>query len=430
MKWILRSLLFMVLSATAPAHAICTIEAPVIGPVGPATLDVLERVQKKAEQNKCDSILLLINTPGGAVDSTRKIVENILNSKRPVLCLVYPDGGHAGSAGAILLQACHVNGALTGTNLGAATPIMGTGESIPEDLRKKMLNDMTSWMDSLTGLRRRNAAFGRDIIVDAKAVTAEEAHRLKAIDFLVNSKSEFLEKAGGREVAMTEKQIHKVQVGDVIPFELDTRFQILSFLSDPQIAYLLFLGSLALLYFEFTHPGTLIAGVSGGLGLILAMIALHKLNVEWGGLLLILLGIALLIAEMFVPSFGALGVGGITAFIVGSLFLFDPVKTGYAIPLSTVVIATLVFGGLFLGIGLLVLKTLRLRRKLGVEEQVGGEARVASVQSDSLSGFVEQRGEMWAFTSDEPVTVGQMVDVVEHSGLVLKVKRKNKESSC
>lgn len=405
----------------------CTLEVEMSGPIGSGSLDLLERAQARADESQCQSLLLLINTPGGSVDSTRRIVSEILNSKRPVLCLVYPDGAHAGSAGAIILQACHVNGAMSGTNLGAATPILGDGQSMSEDLRKKMVNDMTSWMDSLTSMRKRDQSFGRDIILEAKAVAAEEAHKIGAIDFVVKSKQEFLNLAQGRSVLMTEGKKQDVIVGDLVTFALDFRFQLLSLLSDPQIAYLLFLGGLALLYFEFTHPGTLIAGVTGGLCLILALIALHKLNVEWGGLLLILLGVALLIAEMFVPSFGALGIGGMVAFVVGSVFLFDPVKTGgYTLPLSTILITALFFGGLFLGIGYLVLQTFRIKRREGVDEFFGEVGEVLKVTRQGRSGFIEIKGENWAFESEGSVDLGDRVKVIGHKGLKLKVMKESK----
>lgn len=398
----------------------CTLEVPIVGPIGSGTVDVITRAQAKAESEGCESSLLLINTPGGSLESTRMIVEKILNSPKPILCLVYPDGGHAGSAGAIILQACHVNGAMKNTNLGAATPIMGTGQDIDGDLRKKMINDTTSWMDSLTTLRGRDAKFGRDIVTDAKAVSAEEAKKIGAIDLLVQSKSEFLEKAKNREVSMTGGDKARVQTGDLVSFALDVRYQILSLLSDPQIAYLLFLGSLALLYFEFTHPGTLVAGVIGGLGLVLSLVALHKLNVEWGGLVLILLGIALLIAEMFIPSFGALGLGGIAAFIVGSIFLFDPAKTGgYTLPISTILITAAIFASLFLGIGYLVLQTLKLRKERGASEFLGQVAKVVSDQ------YVEIQGELWKFESSDAVKIGDLVEVTKTDGLNLVVKLKS-----
>lgn len=406
--------------AATPA---CTAEIEVTDIIGPATFDLLQRGEKFAAQEKCASILLLINTPGGSLDSTRRIVELIVNSTRPYLCLVAPSGGHAGSAGAIILQACHVNGALTGTNLGAATPVTMGGE-VPEDLRKKILNDTRSWLDSLTKLRKRNQQFGRDIILEAKAVTAEEALKLKAIDFVGGSKEEFLKFAAGRSVQMSESRLEKVETGPIHSFILDVRYKLLSILTDPQLAYLLLLGSLGLLYFEMTHPGTMIAGVTGAVGLIVAMIALHKLEVEYGGLALILLGITMLVAELFVPSFGALGVGGIVSFVFGSLFLFDPVKTGYRLPLSLIMPAALIFAGILLGVGFLLLKTRKVKKKGGFEDLLGLSAHVVSLDGNSgREGMIELRGELWKFMSSTPVVLHDTVLVNGYQGLVLKVEK-------
>ncbi len=430
--WI-ASLLIMILSTSAfsqektdaaPAPSACTASIEVTDVIGPASLDLLQRGEKYAEQERCSSILLLINTPGGSLDSTRRIVELIVNSRFPYLCLVSPAGGHAGSAGAILLQACHVNGALSGTNLGAATPVTMGGE-IPEDMRKKILNDTSSWLDSLTKMRGRNEQFGRDIILEAKAVTAEEAMKLKAIDFVGASKEDFVQFATGRVVTMSGEKKEKVATGPLKSYELDIRYRILSILTDPQLAYLILLGSLGLLYFEMTHPGTMIAGVVGAVGLIVAMVALHKLEVEYGGLALILLGVAMLIAEMFVPSFGALGIGGIVSFIFGSVFLFDPVKTGYRLPLTLIMPTAVVLAGMFLGIGYLMLRTAGVKKKGGFEDLLGVKARVVSVENAGLAGMVELRGELWKFESPRPVGMSEVVVIRDHQGLILKVEKES-----
>lgn len=411
-------------TAQVSAVSPCTMEVDITDTIGPATVDLLKRVEKRASEQKCSSILLLVNTPGGSLESTRIIVGMILNSPIPYLCLISPSGAHAGSAGAIILQACHVNGGLHGTNLGAATPVTLGGE-MPEDLRKKILNDTRSWLESLTRLRGRSDKFGQDIILEAKAVTAEDALKLKAIDFVGPSKIEFLKFAQDREVKMSESKMEAVKVGEISRFEHDTRHKVVSLLTDPQLAYLILLGSLALLYFEITHPGTMIAGVAGGLGLIIAMVALHKLDVEWGGLMLIFLGIGLLIAEIFVPSFGILGIGGITAFALGSVFLFDPVKTfGYRLPLTLILPVVIFFGAVFIGVSYLMLKTTKVKKKGGFEDLIGLQAKVISVdEHNSNKGRIELRGEIWSFESKTALNIDDEVKVNGHNGLVLQVHK-------
>lgn len=405
---------------------VCTAEVQITDVIGPATVDLLKRTHKFAEREQCRSILLLVNTPGGSLESTRIIVEWILNSQIPYLCLVSPSGGHAGSAGAIILQACHVNGALHGTNLGAATPVTMGGE-IPKDLRQKIMNDTRSWLESLTRLRGRSDKFGQDIIVEAKAVTAEDALKLKAIDWAGSSKMQFVKFADGREVKMPESKLEKVRAGETRTFEHDTRHKVLTLFTDPQLAFMLLMGSLALLYFEITHPGTMIAGVVGGLGLVIALIALHKLDVEWGGLALIFLGVGLLIAELFVPSFGILGVGGLTAFVLGSLFLFDPVKTGgYRLPLSLIMPVVIFFGLVFAGVSYLLLKTGKVTKKGGFEDLMGLSARVMSLdEGDPTHGMLELRGEIWKFRSRSALNVNDQVRVDGYEGLVLKVDKES-----
>lgn len=400
--------------------AACTKQVSITDVIGPGTVDLLKRVESRAEQEKCASILLLVNTPGGSLQSTRIIVEMILNSPRPYLCLISPSGGHAGSAGAIILQACHVNGGLHGTNLGAATPVTMEGD-LPKDLRQKILNDTRSWLESLTRLRGRSDKFGQDIILEAKAVTAEDALKLKAIDFVGPTLAEFLKFSEGRQVKMTDSKMEAVRVGPLSDFTHDTRHKVVSLLTDPQFAYMLLLGSLALLYFEITNPGTMVAGVLGALGLIISMVALDKLGVEYGGLALMLLGIVLLIAEIFVPSFGILGVGGVTAFVLGSIFLFDPVESfGYRLPLTLIAPVVIMSAGIFFGLSYLMIKTRSVKKMGGFEDLMDLEAEVVRLENP-LEGTIELRGELWKFKSTAPVQIHDKVKVTGHKDLVLFV---------
>ncbi|MEK6554136.1 MAG: nodulation protein NfeD, partial [Bdellovibrionota bacterium] len=240
--------------------AACTLEVDIIGAIGPASLDLITRVQGRAEKAGCKSILLQINTPGGSLQTTRMIVERILDSEIPFLCLVAPAGAHAGSAGAIIMQACHVAGGLETTNLGAATPISSDGAQIAEDLRKKIMNDTRSWVEGLAQLRGRNVEFARDIVEKAKSVSSKEAVQLRAIDWVGNNKIEFLKFASTKTVQLQSKKDSAVLVGPLQTFALDLRYRVMDLVTNPQIAYILFMGSLGLLYFEMTHPGSIVPG--------------------------------------------------------------------------------------------------------------------------------------------------------------------------
>lgn len=404
------------------SSAACTLEVEITGVIGPATVDLLKRVENRANAERCASILLLVNTPGGGLESTRLIVESVLNSKVPYLCLISPDGAHAGSAGAIILQACHVNGGLVGTHLGAATPV-SQGQDLPQDLRKKILNDTRSWLDSLTSRRGRSQKFGEDIIMDAKSVTATEAKKIQAIDWVGDSKAEFLKFASGRNVKMTESQESEVRNGPLVRFDLDLRYRLLALITDPELAYMLLLASLALIYFELTHSGVIVPGIAGAVGLVISLIALHKLEVEYGGLLLIFIGIGLMIAEMFLPTFGLVGAAGVACLLVGSLFLFDPVRSwGYQLPYGLVMTTVIATALALVGLSILFLRSTRVRKKGGFDDLLGVHARVVTLES-AHRGTVELRGELWKFESRNELAVNDNVVVRGHKGLTLRVDK-------
>jgi membrane-bound serine protease (ClpP class) len=424
------AVLMGILSATLSAKAeegvapACTVGVTIREGIGAATLDYLTRAENFAAEKKCGSILVRMNTPGGSLQSTRLIVERILASPVPYLCLISPPGGHAGSAGAIILMACHVNGGLTATNIGAATPILGNGAEAPKDLRNKMVNDTVSWLEGIVGLRGRDLQFAKEIVTEAKAVSAEEAKKLKALDFVTNNEQEFLHAAQGHKIILGEKKESTVEVGPLVEFAPDLRYQILNFTADPEIAYLLFMGSIALLYAEITHPGLVAPGVIGGIGLVLSLIAFHKLEVFWGGLALILLGIAFLVAELFVASFGVLGIGGVISFVVGSVLLFDRDITGYSLPWTLIGGVTLVVVAILLGLGGMALRTVRRRRKDTDHDLKTKTVKVVSVEPGGLVGQVEILGEVWRFRSDHEIQLADQVEVLSREGLTLHIKKK------
>lgn len=421
------AVLMGLMSQSAKADALaekCTVAVTIREAIGAATLDYLTRAENMAAEKKCSSIFVRMNTPGGSLQSTRLIVEKILASPVPYLCLISPSGGHAGSAGAIILMACHVNGGLTATNIGAATPILGNGAEMQKDLRNKMVNDTVSWLEGIVTLRGRDLQFAKEIVTEAKAVSADEAKKLKALDIVTGNEQEFLKEAEGRKIILGDKNESQVEVGTLIEFMPDFRYQILNFTADPEIAYLLFMGSIALLYAEITHPGMVAPGVIGGIGLVLSLIAFHKLEVFWGGLALILLGIAFLVAEVFVASFGILGIGGIISFVVGSVLLFDKDITGYSLPWMLIGAVTLVLAGIMLGLGSLAIRTLRTRRKDADYDLKTKSVKVVSVDSTGRAGQVEILGEVWKFSSDQPIEIGDRVEVLGREGLTLKIRKK------
>lgn len=410
------------------AHAVktsagCTTAVSLKDSIGAATLDVFQRVSERAKLNHCSSILIRINTPGGQLQSTRLITEHILASQIPFLCLISPAGGHAGSAGAIILQACHISGGLTATNVGAATPIMGTGENIPEDLRHKMINDTVSWVQGMASLRGRSQDFAKKIVTEGLAVTAEEAVKMKAMNFATVTEKEFLDRAQGLTVLTEDKKEMKVEVGELKEFELDVRYRILQFVSEPEWAYMLFLGALLLLYAEFSHPGLFLPGVTGAILLILSLISFNKMDANMGAMVLMILGLAFWVAELFITSKGILGIAGTIAFLLGSFLLFDR-ESGLYIPVQLILMAGLIFGGFSAGLAFLAARTLRKPKQDYDHEMKTARVEILEVNPDLKSGRVRALGEIWSFESLDSLNLNDSVQIVARENLKLIIKKK------
>ncbi len=424
----MKYLAWLVIFFATHAMADCTLQMAVDGgSVSAATFDYLERGQKQATDNKCSSILLLVNTPGGNLKTTRLIVENILNSELPYLCLIYPSGAHAGSAGAIIMQACHVSGAMESTNIGAATPVSGQGTEMSEDLRKKIINDTVSWVHGLTEKRKRNRKFGEELVTEAKSVSGREAVKLGGIDVVVKAKQEFLDFADGKVVDIANNQ-GTVTVGNLEYFDPDTRYRVLEFITDPQFAYFIFMGSLGLLYFEFTNPGTLIPGIVGSIGLLVSLVSFHKLEVSMAGLVLMLLGLGFMMAEPFVPSFGALAAGGIVSFIMGGLFLFDDNPFGYTLPFYDTILPVAVSVGLAMLILARILVRSQRKKKLCGEDQIIGKTAMVIKEHKLSRGKGKYKvlceGAIWTAVCDSKIFSDEEVDVVGVDGLILHIAKK------
>ncbi len=411
-------------STVSTKPATCTVALTLHDTIGAATFDIIQRASEEAAKDHCASVFIRLNTPGGYLQSTRLITEHILSSPIPFLCLISPAGGHAGSAGAIILQACHVTGGLTATNLGAATPILGEGQQMPKDLRNKMVNDTVSWVQGMAELRGRNLEFAKKIVTEAKAVTADEAVKMGALDLATATEKEFLEKAQDRTVLVSDKKKVQVEVGTLKEFPTDIRYQILQFVSEPEWAYLLFMGSLLLLYAEFSHPGLILPGVSGAILLTLSLIAFNKLDAHGGALILMVLGLVFWVAELFITSKGILGIAGTISFILGSFLPFDRTEPGLYIPLRLILTAGFVFGGVSGTLAFLAAKTLSKPHHDFDHQMQSAKSRLMNISEDGLSGRVEIVGEIWNFKSEEPLMIQDEIEVVGRKNLTLFVKKK------
>ena len=367
-------------------------------------------------------LIILLDTPGGLDLAMRDIVKGLLNAPLPVIVFVFPAGARAASAGAIITVAAHVAAMAPGTNMGAAHPVgLGIGK-MDKTMAKKVENDAVAYGKSIAKKRGRNEGWVERAIKKSESITAEEALRLNVIDFVAADISQLLAQAAGKEITLPwGKSVLKTRGAIINHKKMGVRHRILSALSDPNIAYILLLMGLAGLYFEFSHPGAILPGVVGGISLILAFFALQTLSVNYAGVLLIIFGILLFIAEIKVVSHGLLTVGGIISLVIGSLMLFASPDPALRVSLKIMIPMLATISLFFAGVIALVLKAQTGKRHTGKEGMVGKEGR--AITDIYKEGKIFIKGEYWNAFSDKLVEKGKgvrVVDVVD--GLRTKVE--------
>jgi membrane-bound serine protease (ClpP class) len=412
------------------------------GAIGPATSAYVTDAIAEAEARQARVLVLRMDTPGGLDTSMRAIVKAIIGSTVPVVGYVAPSGARAASAGTYILYACHVAAMAPGTNLGAATPIQigglpgggppekgksagkSTGDGEPPSSgdaeTDKLVNDATAYIRSLAQLRGRNADWAAKAVRQAASLPAAEALKLGVVDLIAPNLDDLLAKLNGRTVQTAAgKILLRTDALSQVDLAPDWHVRLLSMISNPNVAYILMLVGIYGLIYEFSNPGTVLPGVAGAVSLVLALYAFQLLPVNYAGVALMLLGLALMIAEGFVPSFGALGVGGLVSFVVGSLILLDTDAPGYglSIPLILTFAAASALLLIFV-VGMLI----RARRR----PVVSGAEELLEAEGLAISGFpgpgsVRLHGEVWSARSEVPIAAGQRVKVIGRDGLVLLV---------
>ncbi|MDX2169424.1 MAG: nodulation protein NfeD [Deltaproteobacteria bacterium] len=370
------------------------------------------------------ALLIELDTPGGMLDSTKLMVKDLLGAPLPVIVYVAPSGATATSAGVFVTLAAHVAAMAPGTTIGAAHPVGSDGGDIEGDMREKVENATVSLGRSIAEQRGRNVDWAEKAVRKSVSVTEREAVKLKVVDFVADSVDDVLVKASGRTVSVQGKPVTLALAGAaLVPFEMRLAQRFLDFLAHPNIAYLLLMAGLLGLYVEFTNPGVIFPGVAGTIALLLALAAMQLMPVNWAGLALIGLGVAMLIAEAFLPTFGVVGVGGIVAFVLGSLLLFETPDAAIRLDRGLIAGAAATLGGFALVVGWLVFKTQRQPSRGGAEGMLGeiGEVR-RSDAGGRIKVFV--RGEIWDADSVDALAVGDAIEVIGVDGLRVHVRRR------
>ncbi|QWK12366.1 MAG: nodulation protein NfeD [Aquificota bacterium] len=391
--------------------------------VTPLMVDHIKRSLQKAEKEGGSLFILELNTPGGLESSMREVIQEFQRTPLPVVVFVYPPGGRAASAGAIITLSADVAVMAPGTNIGAATPVQMGGEKMDEAMKQKVMQDMLAFVRSIAKEKGRNPQTVEKMVTKAISLTPEEALKEKVIDIIATDRKDLLEKLDGkvikkhgREVVIKTKGLQVVEIGKSL------REEFLSIITNPTIAYMLLLIGFYGIFFELYNPGTIIPGTVGVICFLLGLYGLGVIGINWLGLLLILAGILLLILELITPTFGGLAVAGAIALALGSLILINPESPYGDIPISVIATMVILTVGFFLFAGRLGLKAQKRKKMLGTEELIGEQGEV---YADFVNGKgkVFIHGEIWNAISDEPLKKGEQVVVEEVKGMILKVKK-------
>ena len=416
---------FAGLASAAPAP-VATIELE--GVISPVTLRLIGIAIDRAQAERAQALVVLLDTPGGLERSMRAIVQRMMNAEVPVIVFVSPTGARAASAGVFITMAAHVAAMSPATNIGAATPV-AMGGTADKTMMKKVENDSAAFIRTVALERGRNAEWAEKAVRQAVAITEREALKLKVIDLVADSLPDLLDKVDGRTIKLPKSTVTLATKGAPLrPIEIGFRDRFLNVITDPNVAYVLMMLGMLGLFFELSNPGVILPGVIGGISLILAFFAFQSLPINYAGLLLILFGIVLLVAEIKIVSHGVLAIGGMISMALGSLMLFDAPEVGFRV--SWWVIGPTVAGtaGLFLFVIAAGVRALGRPPATGAEGLVG---KLATVRERlGPEGQVLVAGEIWrAVVDGEPLEPGVQVRIVTVDGLTLRVAKTEAEAA-
>jgi membrane-bound serine protease (ClpP class) len=427
------SILILVLLATSvcafaeekkPVFNMISVDGIITSP----TAKYIAKSIEEASKEGAEGIIILLDTPGGMDTAMRDIAKSILNAPLPVIVFVYPPGARAASAGVIITSAAHIAAMAPGTNIGAAHPVaIGIGGGgMDKTMSKKVENDAAAYARSIAKSKGRSEEWVEKAVRKSESITAEEALKLKVIDYVAPDVAKLLAAIDQKEITVAGSK-KKISTKNAIinNKKMGTRQGILAAISDPNIAYILLLIGLAGLYFELSTPGAILPGVIGGISLLLAFFGLSTLPVNYTGILLIVFGVILFIAEIKVMSHGMLTVGGVISLIMGSLLLFDTTEPALRVSLQVLIPAVLVASAFFIVVIWLAIKAQLRKHFSGAEAMISTEAEAVTDIADK--GEVFLKGEYWKATSEKPIKKGAKVRILKVAGLNLNVEEIKKE---
>jgi membrane-bound serine protease (ClpP class) len=412
-------------SPSAPTGSPAAVVAEFDGIIHPIAAEFINEAIAQADTARADVVVIVLRTPGGLLDSTRDIVSRMIASRVPVVVFVGPAGARAASAGFILTIAADVAVMAPGTHIGAAHPVSGTGQTTDSVSATKAAEDVAAYVRSLAETRMRNVELAAEAVIKSRAFTDTEALNASPplIDFVAQDVPDLLRKLDGRMVRRFNGNAAVVHTADAVihRVEMTNRQRFLSAIAHPQIAYLLLTLGILGLTVEFWNPGAIAPGVAGGVCLLLAFFALQVLPVNTTAVLLIVFGLALLLLELKVPSFGALGIGGTVSLVMGSVMMTRTVP-GVIVPLRFVIPVALSVAGISLFLGRLALQAQRQRPVMGVSALIGVQGRARTPLAPGVDGQIDVRGEIWRAKSTMSLNAGEAVRVVGINGLTLFVE--------
>jgi membrane-bound serine protease (ClpP class) len=395
------------------------------GVVNPVAADMIHEAIQEADRANSQCLIIEMDTPGGLMKSMQIIVKDILSSPIPVVVYIAPPGSRAGSAGVFITYAANVAAMAPGTNIGAAHPVsFGSGADTSETMMEKITNDAVAFITSIAEKRHRNVEWAEKAVRESASIPASEALKLNVVNVISANIDSLLTWLNGKEyeVLNGKKTLH-TENARIVQVEISWRYKLLNVISDPNIAYILLLIGMMGIFFELQNPGSILPGVVGGISLILAFYALHTLPVNYAGVLLILLALILFIAEVKIPSYGLLTVGGILSLVLGSIMLFKGSMPFFQLSWKVIAFSTKVTALFFIFVVGLGIRAQRRKPVTGNEGLIG---EIGKAVEDFVKGLgqVSVHGEIWEATSADKIKKGDEVTVLSVKNLKITVMKK------